>query len=188
MRRYLSPRPSTVLFLAMLLAALSSGVARAQEVATVEMIDRIKSENMLLEAQVSRAKLLSTLRESEPRTATAASQPLDLERFDFGLSADEPAVVTIIGLDGRLRAKLRLSNGHTIKVSRGDKVPGTPYTVASVTGKGVTVRNLSLEHDPSRYLPFLGVAAPSQVPGGSPYARPTGPDSSSKSQLIRRNP
>ncbi len=167
-----------------LLFAASSARAQSQPVGTVDQLDAIKTQNTLLEAQISNAKLQKEYKSEQGSGSAPTPGPVVLP--GLGLSFNEPAVVSIIGISGRpIKATIRLSNGHTLGVLRGDKIPGTPYTVSSITGKGVQVRDLKEETAEPQYLPFIGSVAPGSQKNDSMPIVPVikaGPDSTS-SQL-----
>ncbi len=176
------PRCSRYAFFLLCFCLFASGAqAQSQPVGTVDQLDAIKSQNTLLEAQVSNMKLQKELKLEEGSGSTTDPGPVSLPGLGLGFS--EPAVVSIIGISGRpTKATIRLPNGHTLGVLLGDKVPGTPYTVSSITGKGVQVRDLEKEASEPQYLPFIGSVASGSLKNDSVPIVPVikaGPDSTS---------
>lgn len=154
---------------------VTSAMARAQEKASpVELFDGIQYENMLLKEKLHHAELLMKLAEIELKTrelqqkntflnqmaagANNQNGPLPnsvMSTAELGKSSDEPAVVSIVGVDGRLKAKVRLANGHTVNLLPGDDVPATQLKVAAVTKNGVLVHDPKKKKSKKQWLPFI---------------------------------
>lgn len=109
-------------------------------------LETIQAETVLFEAKVARAKALGELQKSgvdaDPAPLFNPAPPAGADTQDVkGASTDTtpPQVVEIAGSGNALSALLALGNGNQVRVQPGSRVPGTRYTVKSISISEVVV-------------------------------------------------
>ncbi|MCV9879283.1 type IV pilus biogenesis protein PilP [Brenneria izbisi] len=121
---------------------------------TVGQLEAVQAHNMLLAAQVESAKLQRMLKESQllpiqqPSVAPSASMPISLpagttlsqsgsvattQPLSGTGKATRPVLLGTYGNGKAMFARLRLGNGGTIEIAKGDRIPGADVTVSAIS-------------------------------------------------------
>ncbi|RLM24732.1 hypothetical protein BIY29_08415 [Brenneria alni] len=121
---------------------------------TVGQLEAVQAHNMLLAAQVESAKLQRMLKESQllpiqqPSVASSASMPISLpaatvspqpgvvaatQSLSGSGKVGRPTLLETYGNGKAMFARLRLGNGGTIEIAKGDRLPGTEVTVSAIS-------------------------------------------------------
>lgn len=122
---------------------------RPGDTLNLERIERIQGDTLLFEAQAARAKALQSLQQNNgydvslpsPLTQTliapapGVTPPTDTPPARTSL----PRIVEIAGSGKALRTRLALSDGASVEVTTGQRIPGTGDTVKNITAQEVQI-------------------------------------------------
>ncbi|SCZ70461.1 MULTISPECIES: type IV pilus biogenesis protein PilP [Photorhabdus] len=130
-------------------SALSAmGIIAASAGVTVGQLEHLHAKNLLLEAELQRAKLQRQLAESQHLGLTG-SNDIDLPVtvspvVTAGHSVTRPVVQEIYGRGNALRASVSLPGHGVMELAVGDAVPGTQFNVKAITLSAVTLSDDSV--------------------------------------------
>lgn len=125
-----------------------SSFVTAQSLVTIEELEAQQNQNILLQTKVQGAQLQKQLDESEislslggasSNSYASSSVPLNSEQKTSRNRKELPVIMEINGKDKRLRAVLRMADGHHTSVVTGSTLHGTSLTVKSISLSGVTL-------------------------------------------------
>lgn len=137
----------------LLVAAWLSGAAYAEtplEDYTLQRLEQIQAETVMLEAKAARARIQRELEESGINTRAT---DLPLNGREMAISpriGGLPSVEEIYGSGKQLIARLLLSNGKRVELRPGEKIPSTRFRVKAITDREVRVA----DGDDKRTLTF----------------------------------
>lgn len=126
------------------IAAWLSGVTYAEtppvmEEYTLQRLEQIQAETVMLEAKAARARIQRELEESGIDTRTAN---LSLNNRDLAMlprAGGLPSVEEIYGSGKQLMARLALSDGKRAELRQGEQIPGTRFWVEVINAREVRV-------------------------------------------------
>ncbi|KTL61987.1 hypothetical protein AA106_21550 [Photorhabdus laumondii subsp. laumondii] len=130
-------------------SALSAmGITAASTGVTVGQLEHLQAKNLLLEAELQRAKLQRQLAESQHLGLTG-SNDIDLPvtvspMVTAGHFVTRPVVQEIYGRGNALRASVSLPGHGVMELAVGDLVPGTQFKVKVITLSAVTLSDGSV--------------------------------------------
>ncbi|OWO79847.1 hypothetical protein B5C26_19835 [Photorhabdus luminescens] len=115
---------------------------------TVGQLEHLQAKNLLLEAELQRAKLQRQLAESQHLGLTG-SNDIDLPVtvppvITAGHPVTRPVVQEIYGRGNALRASVSLPGHGVMELAVGDAVPGTQFNVKVITLSAVTLSDDSV--------------------------------------------
>ncbi|MGC6031345.1 type IV pilus biogenesis protein PilP [Enterobacter kobei] len=120
----------------------ASAMAADMDSGTLGQLEVIQQQNILLTSQAETARLRKEIRDSESDGAGNGSSGADnLPAVSTPTANGLPTTDSIVGRNGTLMATLRLTNGARVDVKAGEKITGTPWTVARITLNGVWINN-----------------------------------------------
>ncbi|EQB98311.1 type IV pilus biogenesis protein PilP [Photorhabdus temperata] len=130
-------------------SALSAmGITEASAGVTVGQLERLHAKNLLLEAELQRAKLQRQLTESQPLGLTGSNDiglPVTVSPvITAGQPVIRPVVQEIYGRGKALRASVSLPGRGVMELVVGDAVPGTQFKVKVITLSAVTLSDGSV--------------------------------------------
>lgn len=122
----------------------ASTMAADMDSGTLGQLEVIQQQNILLTSKAETARLQKQIRDSESDGVGNSGSGADnlpavsmLSPATNGL----PTTDSIVGRNGTLMATLRLTNGARVDVKEGEKITGTPWSVARITLNGVLINN-----------------------------------------------
>ncbi|MBS9439599.1 type IV pilus biogenesis protein PilP [Photorhabdus noenieputensis] len=130
-------------------SALSvTGMTEASAGVTVGQLEHLHAKNLLLEAELQRAKLQRQLTESQPLGLTGSNDiglPVTVSPvITAGQPVTRPVVQEIYGRGKALRASVSLPGRGVMELAVGDAVPGTQFKVKVITLSAVTLSDGSV--------------------------------------------
>lgn len=128
----------------------SATTDRPQDPLSLARIERIQAETLLFEAQAARAKALQSLQQNngyDTSLPSSLTQTL-VAQAPAGTTASEtalplrtslPRIVEIAGIGKALRTRLILTDGISVEVATGQRIPGTIDTVSHISAQEVQI-------------------------------------------------
>ncbi|KGA36293.1 hypothetical protein KU74_07470 [Pectobacterium brasiliense] len=124
--------------------------ASSNSLVTVGQLEAVQARNLLLAAQVESAKLQRMLKESQsplPLMVPPGTTPYQVPLAPVttttlaGQSATEktgkPVLLETYGDGKTMFARIRLVNGNVIEMAKGDRLPGTTFSISAITDSSV---------------------------------------------------
>lgn len=121
-----------------------SAMAADMDSGTLGQLEVIQQQNILLTSKAETARLQKQIRDSENDGVSSGSSGADnlpAVSVPSQAAAGLPTTDSIVGRNGTLMATLRLTNGARVDVKEGEKITGTPWSVARITLNGVWINN-----------------------------------------------
>ncbi|EEJ4252259.1 type IV pilus biogenesis protein PilP [Salmonella enterica subsp. enterica serovar 4,[5],12:b:-] len=154
MLKIIKPAIISYCFFSALASATESENTSGEEIKysspTVLQVEQIQAETVIYEAKLARQKAVSELRNLDLNGVTGSTAAIhsppgpSLPDADVSLTqaiSKAMRVTEIWGTPEQMSARITLPDGSVADVSAGQQLPGTPYSVESVTREGVWLRN-----------------------------------------------
>ncbi|WP_323839606.1 type IV pilus biogenesis protein PilP [Photorhabdus africana] len=111
--------------------------------ATIGELERIQADTVLYEARAARNKAMLNWQQSGGAGDAVLPAPIVTGAPSSipgpVVASALPRITEISGSNRLLRCRLRMADGSLVEASAGQKLPGTGYTVATVTDSSVSV-------------------------------------------------
>ncbi|BBI93033.1 type IV pilus biogenesis protein PilP [Serratia symbiotica] len=106
---------------------------------TLQRLEQIQAETVLLEAKAARARIQRELEESGIDARTANLPLTGRELAILPRAGSLPSVEEIYGSGKQLMARLVLSDGKRAELRQGEQIPGTRFLIETISAREVRV-------------------------------------------------
>lgn len=102
---------------------------------TLQQLEQLQAETVLLEAQAAKAKAKAALTETSNKTGEGLVMGTAPQRLTY--------VQEIYGAGARLKARILLPTGRAVELLSGDLIPGTDLKIIAITPRSVRVAGMN---------------------------------------------
>lgn len=119
---------------------------------TLEQLENIQVDTLLLEARASRARALQSLQQQQQQNGQTLISSVFGEKELLDRANYLPRIIEIVGRGRSLSTRLMLISGLSIEAREGQKIPSTHFTVKRISAHEVQIITSEGE---VHTLPFL---------------------------------